>query len=128
MGNRAPSSPGAEQMFRVFNCLGTEHDWRLVVLAGVVCFLASLAAVSLLQRARALRGRSRAAWLLTAGVATGSGVWATHFIAMLAFDPGVPIAFDITITVISLGVAIAVTSVGLAFAVYGQERWSEGEH
>ncbi len=111
-------------MFRVFNCLGTEHDWRLVVLAGVVCFLASLAAMSLLQRARALRGRSRAAWLLTAGVATGSGVWATHFIAMLAFDPGVPIAFDIAITVISLLVAIAVTSVGLAVAVYGQERWS----
>ena len=82
-------------MFRVFNCLATEHDWRLVVLAGIVCFLASLAAVNLFHRSYALQGRSRAGWLLTASVATGAGIWATHFIAMLAFDPGIPVAFDI---------------------------------
>ena len=51
-------------------------------------------------------------------------MWATHFIAMLAFDPGFPIAFDLVLTVISLLVAVAVTSVGLAFAVYGKPRWS----
>ena len=34
-------------MFRVFNCLFTEHDLRLVVIAGAVCFLSSLTAVSL---------------------------------------------------------------------------------
>jgi len=111
-------------MYRVFNCLGSEHDWRLVVLAGVVCFLASIAAVSLFQRARALRGKSRIAWLLTASMATGSGVWATHFIAMLAFDPGIPIAFGLVLTIISLLVAIAVTSIGLALAVYGESRSS----
>ena len=111
-------------MYRVFNCLGTEHDWRLVILAGVVCFLASIAAVSLFQRARALREKSRVAWLLTASMATGSGIWATHFIAMLAFDPGIPIAFGLVLTVISLLVAVAVTSIGLALAVYGEPRWS----
>ena len=111
-------------MFRVFNCLATEHDWRLVVLAGIVCFLVSLAAVSLLQRARALRGPSRAGWLLTAGLATGSGVWATHFIAMLAFDPGFPLAFDVVLTAISLIIAISVITVGLGLAVYGKPRWS----
>ena len=111
-------------MFRVFNCLSTEHDWRLVILAGIVCFLASIAAVSLFHRAKALRGRTRTGWLLTASVATGAGVWATHFIAMLAFDPGIPIAFDVVLTVGSLLIAIAVMSVGLAIAVYGKPRWS----
>jgi NO-binding membrane sensor protein with MHYT domain len=43
-------------MFRVLNCLTTEHDWRLVALAGVICFLASLAAISLFHRAAAARG------------------------------------------------------------------------
>jgi NO-binding membrane sensor protein with MHYT domain len=38
-------------MFRVFNCIATQHDWRLVVLAAVVCFLVSVAAVSLFNRA-----------------------------------------------------------------------------
>jgi diguanylate cyclase (GGDEF)-like protein/PAS domain S-box-containing protein len=111
-------------MFRVFNCIGTEHDWRLVVLASIVCFLASGAAIDLFHRARTLRGRARAVWLLTASVATGSGVWATHFIAMLAFDPGIPISFSVALTVISLLVAIAVTATGLALAIYGNARWS----
>ena len=46
-------------MFRVITCLTDEHDLRLVALAGVVCFLASCAAVSLLHRAVAAHGRSR---------------------------------------------------------------------
>ena len=32
-------------MFRVFSCLTTEHDWRLVLLAGLVCFAASIVAI-----------------------------------------------------------------------------------
>ena len=32
-------------MFRVLSCLVHEHDWRLIVLAGFICFAASLVAV-----------------------------------------------------------------------------------
>ena len=111
-------------MLRVLNCLGTQHDWRLVILAGLVCFLVSGVAVSLIDRTRALRGSARLGWLLTASFATGSGAWATHFIAMLAFDPGIPIAFELGLTVVSFLVAIAVVSIGFAVAVYGKPRWS----
>jgi diguanylate cyclase (GGDEF)-like protein/PAS domain S-box-containing protein len=110
-------------MYRVLSCLTTEHDWRLVVLAAGICFLASLTAINLFYRARAARGRARHGWILTAGVATGSGIWATHFIAMLAYDPGVTVAYDIVLTIASLVVAIAVTSLGLALAVAGEARW-----
>jgi diguanylate cyclase (GGDEF)-like protein/PAS domain S-box-containing protein len=111
-------------MFRVLNCLGTQHDWRLVVLAAVVCFLVSGVAVSLFDRARAWRGRARASWLLTASFATGAGIWATHFIAMLAFDFGFPVAFDVGLTIVSLVVAVAVTGLGMAIGLYGKPRWS----
>jgi diguanylate cyclase (GGDEF)-like protein/PAS domain S-box-containing protein len=111
-------------MFRVLTCLGTQHDWQLVVLAAVVCFLGSVAAVGLFNRARALSGRTRIGWLLTASFATGTGIWATHFIAMLAFDFGFPATFDITLTIVSLLVAIVVTGLGLSVAIYGQTRWS----
>ena len=104
-------------MFRVLTCLATEHDWRLVIVAGVVCFLASLTAISLFGRARAVSGRARISWLLAAGAATGCGIWATHFIAMLAYDPGVPVAYNIGLTVMSLMVAVVITTVGLATAV-----------
>src|SRR5215471_14419760 len=111
-------------MFRVLTCLTTEHDWRLVVVAGVVCFLASLTAVSLFHRARASAGRPRAIWIAAAGAATGCGIWATHFIAMLAYDPGVSIAYNIGLTALSLMAAATITAVGLAVAVYNPERWA----
>ena len=61
-------------MFRIFSCLITEHDLRLVVLAGVVCYLASFTAITLFNRARSTTGRARATWIITAGAATGCGI------------------------------------------------------
>ena len=110
-------------MFRVLNCLMTQHDWRLVVVAGVVCFLASLTAITLFHRARSTTGHARAIWVGAAGAATGCGIWATHFLAMLAYHPGIPIAYDINLTILSLVAAAAVTTAGLAIAVAFPVRW-----
>src|ERR1041384_4358535 len=111
-------------LFRVFNCLVSEHDLRLVVIAGLVCFLASFTAINLFGRARGLSGRARVIWIVAAGAATGCGIWATHFIAMLSYDPGISIAYNIELTVLSLVAAALVTAAGLAVAVYVPARWS----
>jgi diguanylate cyclase (GGDEF)-like protein/PAS domain S-box-containing protein len=111
-------------MFRVFSCLTGEHDLRLVVLAGVVCLLASLVAVSLFHRAREARAGLRHAWLALAGTATGCGIWATHFIAMLAYEPSVAVAYDIGLTAASLVIATLITIAGLYVAVVGSARWA----
>jgi NO-binding membrane sensor protein with MHYT domain len=111
-------------MFRVFNCLITEHDVRLVVVAGVVCFMASLTAVTLFNRARSTTGRVCITWIIAAGVATGSGIWATHFLAMLAYDPGISIAYNIGLTALSVLVATVVTALGLGAAVFMPGRWA----
>ena len=111
-------------MFRVFSCLTGEHDWRLVVLAGVVCFLASITAINLFHRARSTQAGARAGWLFTAGAAAGCGIWGTHFIAMLAYEPGVTTAYDIGLTLLSLVMAAGVTGAGLSVAVYRPGRWS----
>jgi NO-binding membrane sensor protein with MHYT domain len=110
-------------MFRVLTCLTTEHDWRLVIVAGVICFVASLTAISLFNRARAAAGRTRAIWILAAGAATGCGIWATHFIAMIAYDPGVSIAYNIGLTALSLLAAATITAGGLAVGVCNSGRW-----
>ena len=104
-------------MCRIFNCLTTEHDWRLVILAAVVCLLASLTAINLFHRARLTGGRARVVWIATAGFATGCGIWATHFIAMLACDPGITVSYGIGLTAASLFAAALVTTLGLAIAV-----------
>src|SRR6266700_2143668 len=110
-------------MFRVLTCLTTEHDWRLVVVAGVICFFSSLVAINLFHRARATSQTTRVTWIIAAGLATGSGIWATHFIAMLAYDPGIGIGYDVWLTALSLVAAAAVTCIGLAAAVYGPVPW-----
>ena len=110
-------------MFRVVSCLVLEHDWRLVALAGVVCFLTSLVALNLFRRAVSTTGRSRAWWLITTSVATGVGIWSTHFIAMLAYTPGLPVGYDVVLTLLSLVVAALVTGMGFAAVVYSRSHW-----
>jgi NO-binding membrane sensor protein with MHYT domain/methyl-accepting chemotaxis protein len=109
-------------MFRIYNCLTTQHDWRLVVAAALICLLASLVAFSLFQIARLTVGRQRIGWIALAGVAAGCGIWATHFVAMLAYDPGIPIGFDIALTFASLLIAVLFTSVGLGIGACWEHR------
>jgi diguanylate cyclase len=104
-------------MYRVISCLSQEHDPRLVVLAVFVCLLASFVGIKLLGHARANNGYARASWLALAGVATGCGIWATHFIGMLAYEPGVPVAYDIGLTGLSLIFAVVITGLGFGLAV-----------
>ncbi|OJF90373.1 bifunctional diguanylate cyclase/phosphodiesterase [Pararhizobium antarcticum] len=109
-------------MFKVLTCLVVEHDLRLVLLAGLICFLSSYGAVTLLQRARLSARRARVAWAAVAGVSSGFGIWSTHFIAMIAYDPGVVMGFEMKLTVLSLAVAILMTAAGLFFSTLYQGR------
>ena len=105
-------------MFRILTCLTTQHDWHLVVIAIAVGFVASVIAVRLFDRALVTTGRVRAASIVAAGTTTGLGIWATHFIAMLAYDPNIPVAYDIGLTTVSLVAAAVFTSLGLGVAAY----------
>ena len=110
-------------MFRILTCLTAEHDWRLVLLAGLVCFVASIVAVTIFHRAVASQARTRLIWIAIAGAAIGYGIWATHFIAMLAYEPGVSTGYGIALTALSLAAAMILTSSGLGFAASDPGRW-----
>jgi diguanylate cyclase len=104
-------------MLKVYNCIATAHDLKLVALAAIVCALASSTAVTLLHHARESVGRPRQMWLAVSTLSTGFGIWATHFIAMLAFSPGVPSGYNIVLTILSLVVAVLLTGAGLSVAL-----------
>jgi diguanylate cyclase (GGDEF)-like protein len=110
-------------MYRVLTCLATEHDWRLVVLAGTICWFASAVAVSLFHRARASQGRARATWLALDAAVGGCGIWATHFVAMLAYDPGAGAGYSIPVTLLSLVFAISIVAIGLCIALASPRQW-----
>jgi diguanylate cyclase (GGDEF)-like protein/PAS domain S-box-containing protein len=104
-------------MLKVYNCIATAHDLKLVGLAALVCILASFAAINLLRHARKSTGHMRGVWLAVSAISTGFGIWATHFVAMLAFTPGIPNGYNITLTILSLFAAILLTGAGLAVSL-----------
>jgi len=109
-------------MLTVYNCIVTEHDLRLVALAALVCALASVTAINLLHHVRRADRRVWGTWLAIAASATGFGIWATHFIAMLAFSPALPAAYNVVLTVISLLAAVALTGIGFGVALQPSSR------
>ncbi|MBC7769004.1 MAG: hypothetical protein H7124_09475 [Phycisphaerales bacterium] len=80
-------------MFRVLACLSLEHNPWLLLLAALICTVTSVSAFVLLERAMARREGVGRYWTIGAGIVAGLGVWATHFVAMTAYDVGLPLRF-----------------------------------
>jgi diguanylate cyclase (GGDEF)-like protein/PAS domain S-box-containing protein len=115
-------------MFRVLYCLRDHHDWKLVALAAIVCLISSGVTVMMIARARLYverndqagdkaSRRSYVTWVAASGAAAGFAIWATHFIAMLAYNPGAPMTFSPGLTLLSLLVAVALTAGGIETGV-----------
>jgi diguanylate cyclase (GGDEF)-like protein/PAS domain S-box-containing protein len=111
-------------MDQVYACLTVDHDWRLVLLAAAVCILASAVAVSLFHRAQSTTGRAHFVWLALDAAAAGCGIWATHFIAMLAYAPAAHAGYDFTLTALSLLIAMLITGAGFGLALLDTVRWT----
>ncbi|WP_196217295.1 MHYT domain-containing protein [Cellulosimicrobium composti] len=85
----------------------------IAYLAAVVGSACGLSAVS---RSRVdASWKVRSAWLwLGATAIGGTGIWVMHFVAMLGFTvDGMPIYYDVPLTVASAAVAVVVVSIGL---------------
>ncbi len=95
---------------------GGTHDGTLVALSVLIAMVASYTALDLAARIRASDGWARHAWLTTAAIAMGGGIWAMHFVAMLAFQlPDTGVNYHIGLTAFSFMLPIAVT--GISFHV-----------
>jgi NO-binding membrane sensor protein with MHYT domain len=89
------------------------HDSSLVALSVVIAIVASYTALDLAGRIRAAKDWASHAWLATAAVAMGGGIWSMHFVAMLAFTmPGMEVQYDLGLTLLSLVLPVLVTGVG----------------
>lgn len=106
----------------ILSTLFQQHDLRLVALAAMVCALSAFAGITLLNHARRTVGPMQKAWLAVAAVSVGFGIWATHFVAMLSFHAGMPVGYDLPLTLVSLGTAISIVGGGLWFAAIGTRK------
>jgi diguanylate cyclase (GGDEF)-like protein/PAS domain S-box-containing protein len=106
-------------VLRVLGCIATEHDYRLVLLAALICAATSATTFHTYSFAVHERGARRAAWVFLAGVCGGAGIWATHFVAMLAYSPASTFDYDPVLTIASLLIAAAATSFGFLLSARG---------
>ena len=90
------------------------YDPWLVLLSVLVAIFTSTLALQMVELAA--RGTSwlRVATITTGSLALGSGVWAMHFIAMLAFNLCTTVEYNPAITAISMLPSIAASAVALA--------------
>jgi signal transduction histidine kinase len=102
-------------MLRVIGCITDQHDLRLVLLAGLICLFASYTAIDLLGRAGTEK-RQRQIWIAAAAFVTGTGIWATHFVAQLAFRPGMAAGYDLAPLVLSAALAVVISWIALVTA------------
>jgi diguanylate cyclase (GGDEF)-like protein len=109
---------------RVISCIMTEHNLWLVGLAAVICVIGSFVTMRLLERALQTEGLQRLGWVFQTASVAGSSVWCTHFVAILAYDPGAPVSFDPMLTIASLIFAICGFGIGFGIAAHSTQRWT----
>jgi signal transduction histidine kinase/NO-binding membrane sensor protein with MHYT domain/ActR/RegA family two-component response regulator len=102
-------------VFTVLTCIQQEHDLRFVALAALICVVAAVSAFGFYRAARR-SPKTRLAWITLTGLVGGSGIWATHFVAMLAYEPTLNIHFDLPLTAASWVVAVVGVAAGFALA------------
>ncbi len=102
---------------RVLETIFLDHDPVLVLLAAVFCGVGSWIAISLLRQTQGKQGSLRTRWTFVTAVASGSAIWCTHFIAMMAFHPGATVTLDMKLTIGSLAVAVLGCTIAIWVAV-----------
>jgi len=84
----------------------------LVFLSVAIAIIASFTALGTGQRlASATCQYSKAIWIVLGSFSLGLGIWAMHFIGMLALQLPVPVSYDFTTTIISILPAIFSSSI-----------------
>jgi diguanylate cyclase (GGDEF)-like protein/PAS domain S-box-containing protein len=109
----------------ILGCLTRDLDIRLVALAAGICGLGCFTAVTLMSRSWQAERVRAAVWLCAAAIVCGSSIWSLHFVAMIAYMPGMPIGYDLATTAASIIIATAGTLFSLScwrLLPYGRVR------
>lgn len=87
--------------------LVSQYNQILVVISFVVAILAAYTALNMAARVAGSQGVAARVWLAGGGVSMGIGVWAMHFIGMLAMDLSMSMSYNAALTVLSMVIAIS---------------------
>jgi PAS domain S-box-containing protein len=108
-------------MIKIRDCIANSHDTSLVLVAVAVCFAACFVALTLVSRGAGASARWR--WVMGGSIAFGCGIWAAHFISMLAYKTQLPLSYDLGATILSILVAMGGSALGLASFLQPGRNW-----
>jgi NO-binding membrane sensor protein with MHYT domain len=93
-------------------------DSLLVAVSYAIAVFGSFTGLVLAGQITNLRDGLNRLWLVGAAVALGGGaIWSMHFIGMLAYKLPLPVSYDITLTLVSMLVAILFTGIGVFMVI-----------
>jgi signal transduction histidine kinase/ActR/RegA family two-component response regulator len=115
--------------------LTVSHDQLLLIVSAIIAFLGSQTALSVGERLRRSTRGNRPFWIVCSAAVLGCTIWSMHFVAMLAmelglpqindlsiavyrnriaeFGGGIPVNYDLGITILSLLTAVLAVGIGL---------------
>jgi diguanylate cyclase (GGDEF)-like protein len=96
--------------------LEPRYDTLTVVASVFIAIYASYVALDLAKRVVGSDRTVARGWLLGGSVAMGTGIWAMHFVGMLAYRLPIDIGYDPQRTFVSWAAAVAVSLVALGVA------------
>ncbi len=82
----------------------------------MLCIAGAIATSRFFRQLTVVEGVQRYAWLFLTSLASGVTIWCTHFVAMLGYNPGIPIGFDWGETGVSLALAVGGSAVACLIA------------
>lgn len=96
------------------------YSVSLVVLSVVIACLSAYTALDLASQVSTAQGLLRRIWLTGSALVMGVGIWAMHFVGMLAYHLALPITYEFSTVLLSM--AIAIVASGLALYIVSRTR------
>ena len=93
--------------------ISSSYHLPLVLLSIFIAIIASYAALDLGIQVRKAKSYAKAAWGSAGALAMGMGIWAMHFVAMLAFHLNIPVQYDYHVVIFSILPAIISSGIAL---------------
>jgi len=93
-------------------------NFFMVLLSYLIAVCGAYTALAFARESLKVTKRERITWIVWAAVILGAiGVWAMHFVGMMAYDMGMPVNYDFMLTALSM--VFVVVGCAIGFAVVG---------
>ncbi|MFC0236599.1 EAL domain-containing protein [Fictibacillus phosphorivorans] len=95
------------------DAVSSTYHIPLVSLSIIIAVIASYAALDLGIQVQKTKSYARYIWMISGAFAMGMGIWAMHFVAMLAFHLLISVTYDVTLVIVSILPAILSSGIAL---------------